>query len=234
MKILVLTFLFIFTSCSSYINSLHRQIDNEERQSKRARRYRNGDQRPINNPVTLNGSLDSNSQRDMKPNNKRSYGKRRFTADDLKDNDSSGSLWAGDDSNNFLFVTNNLKRKGDIVIIEVMDKLKGMIQEELKRTFPTKTSKKKKDAGTDEKTENVADAKPAAGAKNKIHDKISSNVVEQINSDYLLVRGRKEVMFKDKKRYFEIQALVSQKDITSNDTIESSKILEPKIHVLRY
>ena len=45
---------------------------------------------------------------------------------------------------------------------------------------------------------------------------------------------KKEVMYKNYKRYFEIQAIVSQKDISSRDTVSSMKLLEPKINVLRY
>ena len=58
--------------------------------------------------------------------------------------------------------------------------------------------------------------------------------MEQMNQDYLLIRGRKEVMYKKFKRYFEIQAIVSQRDITSTDAVSSTKLLEPKINVLRY
>ena len=72
------------------------------------------------------------------------------------------------------------------------------------------------------------------GKDQKVHDKISTQVIESVNKDYLLVRGRKEVLFKDAKRYVEIQALVSRKDITDNDTVKSDRILEPKIRVLRY
>ena len=59
-------------------------------------------------------------------------------------------------------------------------------------------------------------------------------MVEQVNQDYLLLRGRKEVIFKEAKRYFEFQAIVSQKDITDNDTVGSLKVLEPRVNVLRY
>ena len=55
-----------------------------------------------------------------------------------------GSLWSAKNSESFLFVTNNIKKKGDIVIVEVMSKMKDNIQDELKRTFPERKKKKKK------------------------------------------------------------------------------------------
>ena len=172
----------------------------------------------------------------LKSSLRQRVGKKRIQANDLKDNSSDGSLWSGKNSESFLFVTNNLKRKGDIVIIEVLSGLKGKIQSELKRSFPESPSKNKKGKGGDEAPSEAAApaASNAAEDPNKVYDKISTTVVEQMNQDYLLVRGRKEILYKKFKRYFEIQAIVSQKDISSQDTITSTKLLEPKINVLRY
>lgn len=240
MKFLLMIQLLFLSSCAAYVNSVHRQIDNEER-SKRARytQYRGqGDRRPIQNPVTLGGGATANSQKNMYPGVRRNYqtpGKRRYRADDLVDNQSDGSLWSGKNSESFLFVNNNLKKKGDIVIIEVMKSLKDVIQDELKRNFPeAPKSVKKGKAGTAEKTAEAPAAPAAAENPDKVYDKISTSVVEQVNQDYLLIRGRKEIMYKKFKRYFEVQAIVSQKDITSRDSVTSPKLLEPKINVLRY
>ena len=241
MRIILFAFLFILTSCASYVQSLHRQIDNEERMQKaqRYKQYRR-DARPIQNPQTLGSTPSASSSREYNPNRSRQYqskGTRRYKASDLVDKDSDGSLWTGQNTESFLFVTNNLKNRGDIIIIEVMDNLKDKIQAELKRAFPppqkTKQEKRTEAAAAEPApTENVADQKQAPAGK--VHDKISSTVIEQVNQDYLLIRGRKEVMFRKLKRYFEIQALVSQKDVTSNDTVSSDKLLETKINVLRY
>lgn len=244
MKVLSLVFIMLFSSCASYVQSVHRQIDNENK-AKRARylraQNRYGDQRPIRNPVTLNGSPSANTRRNLPPNVRRNYGSkgtRRYKASDLVDNQNDGSLWSGKNSESFLFVNNSLKRKGDIVIVEVMKQFKEKIQEELKRAFPERRkSKKKKPAAAEgdaaAATPPAGAAAPAEGA-NKVYDKISTVVVEQVNQDYLLVRGRKEVMYKKFKRYFEVQAIVSQKDISSRDSISSEKMLEPKINILRY
>ena len=241
MKLLLLLPILIFSSCASYVNSVHRQIDNEER-SRRGQftRYKGpNDRRPIQNPVTLGGNPSANSQQNMLPGVQRNYqspGKRRYRADDLVDNQSDGSLWSGKNSESFLFVNNNLKKNGDIVIVEVMKQLKDVIQAELKRNFPDppKSAKAGTKKGEEKPAETPAPAAVGAESPDKVYDKISTSVVEQMNQDYLLIRGRKEIMYKKYKRYFEVQAVVSQKDISSRDTVSSPKLLEPKINVLRY
>lgn len=237
-RLLMTTALLCLVACSSYVKNMHRSFDKAERAKRaRAMRYQQqapGDRRPIQNPVTLG------NQRNYAPANQRQYqrrGNRRAKAEDFKDDSNDGSLWSGKNSESFLFVTNNLKRKGDIVIIEVFKDMKNKIQEELKRNFPDPPPRKKKTAGKTEEQPEEATPPPATVAPddpNKVYDKISTTVVEQMNQDYLLVRGRKEVLFKKFKRYFEIQAIVNQKDITSQDTVRSIKLLEPKINVLRY
>jgi flagellar basal body L-ring protein FlgH len=249
MKYILLITLFLTSSCSSYINSLHKQIDREEK-TKNSRGQKRSydpygayrglpkgtkDRRPINNPVTLGGNPNSSQVRNMPPHSNRSYGKRRVKADDLKDNQSSGSLWTGKNSESFLFVTNNLKRQGDFVIVQVMESLKDKIQDELKRTFPDpRPVKGKKTATATPPEEAKAATTPSEDNESKVHDKISTQVVEEVNKDYLLVRGRKEVMFKKRKRFIEFQALVSRKDISSTDEVKSNRVLEPKVSVLRY
>ena len=239
MRLFSLILLFFNISCASFVQNMHRQFDKADRAKQmRAAQYQqaamNGDRRPIQNPVTLG------STQNYAPANKRQYqraGQRRANAEDFKDNSSDGSLWSGKNAESFLFVTNNLKRKGDIVIVEVTKKLKDKIQEELKRAFPDPPPRKKP-KGAAEEAAPAEEPAPAANTTpddpNKVYDKISTSVVEQMNQDYMLVRGRKEILYKNFKRYFEIQAIVNQKDITSQDTVNSIKLLEPKINVLRY
>lgn len=246
MKYFLLLTLFLVSSCSSYVNSLHRQIDREERANKMAKqrtRYnpyatnQRGyyDRRPIKNPITLGGrQVDTSRMRQLSPQLERIYGTKRVTADDFKDKENDGNLWSGNNSESFLFVTNNIKRRGDIVIVEVLSSLKDKIQDELKRTFPDPG---KKTAGAATPAPQPPQAPTAPGEKtdaNKVYDKISTQVIEEVNKDYVLIRGRKEVMFKKNKRYVEFQALVARKDISSSDAVKSSKVLEPKVSVLRY
>lgn len=251
----LLVFLFtltLFGSCANYVRALHSQIDRGERaqqgrpaqsppgnyQRPYNRFSRDNDRRPINNPKTLGGYPVTNSN-NVPPSVSRNYGKKRHTAEDLKDNGADGSLWSGKNSESFLFVTNNIKKRGDIVIIDVLSKLKDEIQEELKRAYPdpvkkvgSKDDEKKQE--TEEEPQTAQNSPNTEDNDQKVHDKISTQVVDSINKDYLMLRGRKEVVFKKAKRYIEVQALVSRKDITDNDTVASDRILEPKIRVLRY
>lgn len=241
MRFLTIISILFMTSCASYVENFHRQIDRDQRGSAPQKRYsraqnsNNPDRRPINNPKTLNGPT-AGSVRNVDPSVRRQYvpSQRRARSEDFVDQDSDGSLWSGKETGNFLFVTNNVKRKGDIVIVEVMKALKEKIQDELKRKFPERPSRpqNKKEEPKAKAEEKVADDKK--DDPNKIYDKISTSVIELVNQDYLMLRGRKEILYKKVKRYFEFQAVVSQKDITSSDTVRSNKVLEPKINVLRY
>jgi flagellar L-ring protein precursor FlgH len=252
MKGLLLLPLLFLVSCAGYIDSIHRQIDRDEKGAQAkpakdgidtfrqsyARKDKSKDKRPINNPVTfsLNGS-GPNSE--MRPTVKRDYRPQRYNRDDFVDADGSGSLWANQGSSSELFTSTNDKRNGDVVIINVLDNLRNQISSELKRAFPD-TPKKKTDASAETPaTANAAPGTtPTLGAPTddvdmKVYDKVSGTVVEEINKDYLIVRGRKEVIFKKEKRAIEIEALVSRRDILENDYVNSDKILESRVFVLR-
>lgn len=236
MKFYLMTLILIFQSCSSYVNGIHQQISAAER-SKRMQNYERrfnqkglNDKRPIQNPKTLQGStLNSSNTSNLMPRNQRDYdSRRRYTANDFRDNDQTGSLWKEKNSDSFLFISNTNKKEGDIVIIEVMSKLKQDITSELKRAFPPPPTKKKSNDKEESKDEEETND------PRKIYDKISTQVVENINKDYLLIKGRKEVLFRKRKRYIEISAVVSSKEIRDDNTVSSPKLLEPKITILRY
>ena len=79
MKLILLALLLSITSCASYVQSLHKQIDNEERsnQKQRFKRSRNGrDARPIQNPTTLGNYPTASSSKNYNPNNNRQYQSR--------------------------------------------------------------------------------------------------------------------------------------------------------------
>ena len=260
-KIFMLSLSFLFVSCANYVNNLHRQIDREERkasgrpapQAKRTpppalmpdmqgqqfippyptSRY---DKRPIQNPATLQnipqvtgGNINQNGN----PNHILDTSRRRYTAEDLRDNDSSGSLWGENNGGTYLFTTNENIKRGDFVVIEVLETLKDEIQDELKRAFP---EPRKKLAESEEKAsaENATQAPAQEKNSEKVYDKISTQVVDEVNQNYLFVRGRKEVVFRGAKRFIEIQAVVPRKDIQNTDSIRSDKILQPRIFALRY
>lgn len=250
MKIILLLILSTLVSCANFVNSIHRQLDNNEKTVKRQEKtkrdpyyaYRekekwrtDDDRRPIKNPVTYSLSDGGPSGR-VNPPVKREYRPQRYKANDFVDNDEDGSLWANQGSNASLFTYHNDKHTGDMVIINVLENLRNQISSELKRTFPDKP-RKAKDDGKKSDAPAAAAAAPANPADNdidmKVYDKISGTVTEELNKDYIVVSGRKEVIFKKEKRSIEVQALVSRKDIMENDYVNSDKLHESRVYILR-
>lgn len=243
---LALTLLF---SCSHYVDSFHRQIDREERSASRSapeskesdlQRYKNkwdtrNDKKPIENPLTYSLGRPSGK---VEPTVKRNYQPQRYKASDFRDYDDSGSLWANQGSSSSLFTYHSDKRVGDIVILNVLEGLRNQISNELKSHFPEKkkvTNDKSPAAQTPAAAAAAASAATSAEGDMdmKVYDKISGTIIEELNKDYLLVRGRKEVIYRKEKRSIEVQALVSRKDIMENDYVNSDRLLESKVFILR-
>jgi flagellar L-ring protein precursor FlgH len=246
--IISLSFLFTLTSCGSFISGIHKDIDRENQNKGRRSGNKRRDEfsrfRKNRFDVKRNklkNKISSLNNKNLPLKTKRKYSpekeyKKRFTADDLTDNASDGSLWAGRDKNNYLFTLNTKKTNGDIVLIEVLDKLKREISLELKRAFPIRKKKGKPGEKADPKAAGAPPAEPAedkGGPATKVHDKISSVIIEEINKDHILLHGRKYLLYKNRKRMIEIQALVNRKDVMDNDTVSSESILESSISVVR-
>ncbi len=242
MRSILFLFLFVLISCSSYINGLHRQMDAPQKRTPYAqsnrydpyapyrRQPRRKDARPIRNPITY--------QNQVNPPVKRNYvpAEKRYQAQDFVDSDDSGSLWTNQGTSSHLFSGVVQKRSGDIVVVNVMENLRNQISAELKRAFPDPPKKKEVAKKKDEKAPG-AEPPAAAAAKpeedDKVFDKVSGTIVEEVSKDYLLVKGRKEITFKKEKRFIEVQSLVSRRDISDNDSINSDKVLESRVIVLR-
>lgn len=252
MKTVLLISLFLLTSCAGYVNQVHRQLDREEKVTQKKRvegpadrfaayrepdRFRpEADKRPIKNPLTYSLGSDPSGQRQPPP--KRNY-RQRANAQDFVDDDANngGSLWTNQGSSSSLFTYQNDKHTGDMVIINVLENLRNQISAELKRTFPDKPKKAGKDDKGADKKEAAAAPAAAPNAQDsemdmKVYDKISGTVMEEISKDYILLRGRKEVIFKKEKRSIEVQALVSRKDIMENDYVNSDRLLESRVFIL--
>ena len=250
MKTILLFGLMFLVSCAGYVDNIHRQIDRDQKIARGDRRgdmkndfapyrtkfNREGDKRPIKNPVTYSLS-DGGPSGNFRPQVKRNYRPQRFKADDFEDNDSDGSLWANQGSSSSLFTYQNDKHTGDMVIINVLENLRNQISSELKRAFPDKPKRTTDGKIADTKKTETPPSVPGAPDENdvdmKVYDKISGTVMEEISKDYILLRGRKEVIFKKEKRSIEIQALVSRKDIMENDYVNSDKLLESRVFILR-
>ena len=250
--VLLLSSLTLLASCSSFIDGMYRDLERSERMAAddeneaypdQFDQYRKNTKRRTssvyNKPGRNRGDVSTNTQNTVNPEVKRQYqdekvALKRVTASDLTDTGNDGSLWGSGDPNAFLFATSKSKSAGDIVQINVLNKLKNEITLELKRAFPENPYEGKKPDGaaaTPPAAVAAAATTPAEAAD--AQDKISSVVVEEINREHLLIKGRKNVLFKNRKRMVEVQALVSRKDISDNDMVNSDAILESNISVVR-
>lgn len=240
-----------FASCASYIDRMHQELDAQEGvqtayNPDNFEHFRSPNQMAQQN-AHPNFAAPAPRQMPrtthMEPMVKRNYRpieevKKRYNADDLTDSQNDASLWAGAGKNNFLFGTVEDKRNGDIVLIQVAGRLKNEITLELKRAFPESIAPKPAaDGAATPPADAPAGPAPASADAAKpaedVYDRISSVIVEHINTDHLLLRGRKHVLYKDHKRLIEVQALVARRDISGDDTVNSDKILETSIVVLR-
>ncbi|MBC7712484.1 MAG: flagellar basal body L-ring protein FlgH [Rhizobacter sp.] len=257
--LILVSSLSLLTSCGSFMDGMYKDLDHQERVSAEAAedeqtppdqfdQYRKNTKRrtsSVYNKPKGRGVVSTESAKNVNPEVKRQYqdervALKRTTASDLTDNGTDGSLWGSSNPNAFLFATSKSKSSGDIVQINVGAKLRNEITMELKRAFPENpydavaAAEKKPEAVPGAPvaavTPPVAGAKPEAGADT---DRISGVVVEEINREHLLIKGRKNVLFKNRKRMVEVQALVSRKDITDDDSVSSDAILESNVSVVR-
>jgi flagellar L-ring protein precursor FlgH len=250
LKTIMLFVLTLFlSSCSSYMNAIYKDFEDQEKsnpeidaQDSTFDQYRKNTKRKTSTEYNQPSKIvNTANQKTLEPGVKRQYkdekvALKRYTASDLTDNGSDGSLWAGNDPNAFLFSSNRTKTSGDIVQINVGNKLKDEITMELKRSFPDNPYEAKANGKDEKGAPSTNEKKPASAEASTgadVKDKISSVVVEEINREHLLIKGRKNVLFKNRKRMVEVQALVSRKDIGDDDTVNSDSILESSISVVR-
>ena len=257
---LLLGSLSLLASCSSYMNNIYRDFEQQERANTDVDvasndsfdQYRHPKRKTSTEYNRTDRTITTANEKSVAPLVKRQYKDekavaKRYTASDLTDNGNDGSLWAGSDPNAFLFSNNKNKNAGDIVQISVLPRLKSEITMELKKAFPDNPY----DTKPTDPSKSTTPGTPAAGAiqgptpaataaagektekADEAQDKISGVVVEEINREHLLIKGRKNVLFKNRKRMVEVQALVSRKDIGDNDVISSDAILESNVSVVR-
>jgi flagellar L-ring protein precursor FlgH len=228
---------FFLSGCSGLISRIHKDLDNNmtdknQSQNKRFNIY----QKNPNDPSVKSfykkdpkfQVYSSQQIKDRQPSQKRQYVplKTRMKAEDFTDKDNEGSLWGNDKQDVFLFSKNNQKGPGDIVILKVQDKLKREMATELARFFKSSKPSTEKKAETPEKSD-------VPKEDSKVYDKISSLVIDEINGDHLLIRGKKDVLFNSRKRSLEVQALINKKDISDDDSLFSSQIIDSSITILK-
>lgn len=254
--LLLLSIFFILSSCANYIDTIHKDLEIQEQMNSEVdtgdtfEQYRHPKRKTSATYNKVDRSITTGNEKNYSPSVKRQYksekeAAKRLIASDLTDNGGDGSLWSGNDPNGFLFSNNKNKTSGDIIQINVLPHLKNEITMELKKAFPDNPYEAKANSEakatdpktpTDKPTDKPNDKKEVAldaPAAETTPDKISGVVVEEINHEHLLIRGRKNVLFKNRKRMVEVQALISRKDIGDNDLISSDAILETNVTVIK-
>lgn len=250
--------LFAFSSCSSYVAKIHRDLDRDMMRQAgvtppdKFEPFRNPnafDQAPRQAmtpnraaPMAQPRSLNSETVKNFSPSVQRQYvpqqqANRRVRAEDLNDNDNRGSLWVSNGEPISLFSNSREKGQGDIILVNVYKQLKNEITAELKRAFPDppprqpKTQEGETAAAPEEESREPAN--DMVEDEEKVYDKISTVIVEEINRDHVLLRGRKNLLYKNRRRLVEIQALINRRDLANTDSIRSDSIIESTINVLR-
>jgi flagellar L-ring protein precursor FlgH len=177
-----------------------------------------------------------------------------------QNDENEGSIWNDREKDNFLFSRNYLKKIGDIVQIKINEQLRNEITLELSRAFPDlKTTKSQKNNGENNKdTKNVenkteeksstdkeknqnqsnseqpgSETDSASTQSSQIADSISSLVVEEFGPEHILLRGKKEVLYKKRKRMIELEVLVSRSSVDETDSVTSDQSLEHNIIVYK-
>ena len=239
------TTLFLTSSCGSFISGLQDDMAREDgigkhsksrnrfsRLSKKRRKRLSKRGKSYSRPYLVDGDQ-------RLPDIKRKYNsnyRKRYTADDLTDRGGDGSLWTEEGQDNFFFAKNKAIHNGDIIIIKVQKALKDKIAKELARDIGKKKKrkgKKKKGARTPAPAAPAQTAQGKDTSPNKVYDNISGIVIEEISNGLILVRGRKDLMFRREMRSVEVQALMARRDISDKDTINSEQIIETNITVIR-
>ncbi|MBF0206312.1 MAG: flagellar basal body L-ring protein FlgH [Oligoflexia bacterium] len=188
--------------------------------------------------------------------------KSHTTAADLYDKGNDGSLWSNRGQGNFLFSPNTRVKIGDLITIDVQGKLKQEISLELARMFPSSARKfvnkdkdKDKAKGKDKASANAGeedqsnaavgggkekseDSKKYQGIGNaasdaKVYDNISGVVLEEIDKDHLLIEGRKEILYQNRKRLLQVKAIVARNDVNEQNVALSNRMLESTVAILR-
>lgn len=254
-----LLLLMAMTSCANYVAKVHRDLDRDLmrqsgvtppdnfesfrnpqafHQNARMQAPQQGHMMPSSQ---FQQGLSSENVRNVAPSVQRQYipqqqANRRVRANDLNDNDNRGSLWVNNGEPISLFSNTRQKGQGDIVLVNVHKHLKNEITAELKRAFPDPPPpRSQQNAG--EAAAATAEARDPANEvaddDEKVYDRISTVIVEEINRDHVLLRGRKNLLYKNRRRLVEIQALVNRRDLANADSVRSDSIIESTINVLR-
>ncbi len=249
---LFLLILFFFTSCASYVNKMHRRISYEEKMQHRQQGHgwpypkknsREYDRRPVSNPITY-----TSPQEGSTPPTPKTLG--RYTASDFIDQDSGGSLWGNYDGIRSAENRRLNLQLGEIVVINVLQSFKEDISRELRRharqstpSFMPATSAPARGAASarrsPQQNEQQSQAQSQAASEDNqdeaviVYDKIPSRVHHELSNRHVILKGSKEVFFRNDKLMVEVEAMVLKEHIAEDGSIHSDHIIESRVKVMR-
>ena len=204
--------IFLISGCANYISNMHQEFDKYDKRGSSDR------------SLQSTGALERLAKED-----------KRYNSDDFKDSSQNTSLWVGNGKENFFSSGGVRKEKGDLVTIHVYGKLKNQITSELSRLYPSNKESSSENGDTNkgtkvkEKTSTVSD-----NDVKTVHDKISVVISKEVRDNHVILTGRKQLMFQNNRHLIEVQALVHRKDIANDDSLNSNKIIQSNIRILRW
>jgi len=259
--------LFNLLGCSGLIGKIQQQISNEEAvQSKNSLPQNNSpfgklktsrnDKKPIKDPITFSVNGDENIQDQAQEN---TVYKKRLKVSDFVDSRPAASLWDNYDDSSSFFSTSNYRKRGELIVIDVMDSLRKNISRELRKTFPLNSffaqgananpendlvMNKNANTAPDKSTADSINPNRQPGASagpekaddeiaEIVYDKISTRISDIIDDQHVILKGRKEVFFRNTKRLVEIHALVKKADIDSKEIVKSENLIESRVFIIK-
>jgi flagellar L-ring protein precursor FlgH len=259
---LLVSFNYLVSGCSSFVERIQADIYRQKGQSAplynnaMKQKTTKFDELKITDPLTYTAYGDNGAKDKAAPGT-------RKTRNDFIDGGNGGSLWGTYDNTTSFFTNAMTIRETDIIVLEVLEDMKKTITRELRKAYPphmggsilsaahaSNQSKIQRDAASTSASASAKDPAainpltgPIAGGADKedadkevaeiVYDKISTRVVERISSDHVILKGKKEVIFRGKKRYIEIEAMAKAAEIEEGGKLKSDKIIESRVTVLK-
>lgn len=149
------------------------------------------------------------------------------------------SLWHDDGQTNFLFSRNRTKAPGDLITVQIDERLRADMVNSVRTLLPPEYRDAEIRVPGLTKEKAAADTRAPAGAPTQAaaatgtEDLLTAEVLERYPNGNLRIRGIKRVPFKRQVRNIEVVAIVRGQDIDERDVVDSSKFFDHKVELYR-
>ncbi len=171
----------------------------------------------------------------------------RFKSEDFRDTEvSENSLWFANNPDNYLFTENTNKKVslGDVVFVNIKEKLNKEMRRALFRSLPVDKIVKKVEKSSRElasvkinsvKLDSVDPASvEGKGVDPKVELKtMRMEIVENLGDNFLRLVGEKPITYQGRRKVIEVIALVPIKKLDMDNKISSTDFLDFRAWVLR-